>query len=332
MKPLARYASLANYVDVASKLGLDPTQLIRDCGLDPASIDLQDRWVPAAAIAEVLERSAAATERDDFGLALVERRRLSNLGPLSLVIREEPDVRSALRILMRYHRMYNEAVHARMIDRDGICSLMLSIDVGQPAQLRQSVDLAVGVLYRLLKDFLGPDWRPIAVSFSHAAPNHSDTYRRLFGAVARFDRGFDGISFPTSDLDAPNAMSDPLLRSYAQQFLESMAAPDSTTQHRVRELIELLLPTGRCSVDQVALSLGVDRRTVHRKLAAEGLTFSSLLDSTRAELAAHLVANRAHSLIEVSDMLAFSSPSNFSRWFKKQFGTSPKEWRLQNAR
>jgi AraC-like DNA-binding protein len=49
---------------------------------------------------------------------------------------------------------------------------------------------------------------------------------------------------------------------------------------RVRALIEALLPTGHCSIVQVARSLGVDRRTVQRRLADSGETFSSLLDAS----------------------------------------------------
>jgi len=37
-----------------------------------------------------------ASGREDFGLRLVGFRRLANLGPLALVIREEPDVRSGM--------------------------------------------------------------------------------------------------------------------------------------------------------------------------------------------------------------------------------------------
>ena len=54
---------------------------------------------------------------------------------------------------------------------------------------------------------------------------------------------------------------------------------------RVRELIEVLLPTGHCSIVQVARSLGVGRRTVQRRRADSGETFSSLLNAVRAELA-----------------------------------------------
>ena len=115
MKPLSRYASLNDYVELAGSLGLEPARLIRDCGLDPAGFGTQDRWIPAEAVADLLERSAVESGREDFGLRLAQLRRFSNLGPLSLVIREEPDVRSALRLLSRHEHMYNEALHTEVI-------------------------------------------------------------------------------------------------------------------------------------------------------------------------------------------------------------------------
>ncbi|AZG46971.1 AraC family transcriptional regulator [Gordonia insulae] len=328
MKPLARYAALNNYVELGHSLGLDPAQLVRDVGLDPASLALQDRWVPADAVAELLERSATASGRADFGLALARHRRLGNLGPLSLVIREEPDVRSALRVLIRHQHMYNEALRTRLSEAGGIATLATTVDVGGDGEVGQSVELAVAILFQLLQGFISPAWHPLAISFAHPAPPEHRPHDQFFHTTVRFDQDFNGITLYTKDLDTPNAMADPELRRYTQELLDGMAvSPDPDTAYRVRELIELLLPTGRCSVDQVARSLGVDRRTVHRRLRAEGETFSSVLDSTRVGLARHMVGSDRRSLTEVADLLGFSSPGNFSRWFRQRFGQSPSEWR-----
>ncbi|MEV0466436.1 AraC family transcriptional regulator [Nocardia tengchongensis] len=332
MKPLARYAALHEYVELSRSLGLDPVALMRASGLDPTGLSLQDRWVPAAAIADLLEHSAAAAGCDDFGLRLAERRRFANLGPLSLVIREEPDVRSALMVMSRHEDMYNEALRTRLTEHNGLATIRLALDIGQPGDTRQSVELSVGVLHGLLAGFLGASWRPVEVRFTHSAPADPRAHHRVFGPRVRFEQDFDGIIAYTSDLDAPNAMADPQLRAYTQRLLDPVrSVRPATTADRVRELIELLLPTGRCSVDQVARSLGVDRRTIHRRLAAEGHTFSSLLDATRAELARHMITNPRRTITETAELLGFSAPGNFSRWFRKHHGCSPAQWRRTDA-
>lgn len=323
---LARYAALSNFIELSRALGLDPAGMIRDVGLDPAGLSLQDRWIPAVAVAQLLERAAAASGREDFGLRLAELRRFSHLGPLSLVIREEPDVRSALQLLIRHEHMYNEALHTRIHEQNGIATLSVELDV-HDVGTRQSLELAVGVLRGLMQGFVGPTWQPLSVGFTHPAPRGTTIHHRVLGPSVKFRQSYNGLSVYASALDAPNVMSDPLLRGYAQHFLDSLeASKEATVSSRVRELIEMLLPTGRCTVEQVARSLGVDRRTIHRKLAEEGETFSSVLDSTRRGLAEHMVLNRNRSLTDVAQLLAFSSHSNFTRWFRTQFGCSPTAW------
>jgi AraC-like DNA-binding protein len=330
-KPLARYAALSRYGVLGDSLGLDWAPLMRSVGLDPAGLAVQDRWIPAAAVAQLLEMSAAVSGREDFGLRLAEFRRLANLGPLTLVIREEPDVRSVLEMLIRYERTYNQAISIRLSEAEGLATIRMDLEVGEPAGTRQATELAVGALHRIHRELHGMNWQPLSVCFSHPAPADISTHLRIFGPVMQFQRGFTGIVLRASDLAAPNKMSDPLLRPYAHQFLESIAPPDDvTTVTRVRELIEVLLPTGHCSVVQVARSLGVNRRTVHRRLADSGETFASLLNAVRAELAERLVPNPRRSLTEIAAELGFSEPSAFSRWFRGQFGCSPKEWRSRS--
>ncbi|MFI9803157.1 AraC family transcriptional regulator ligand-binding domain-containing protein [Streptomyces sp. NPDC052301] len=328
MRPLARTAALNGYVELSRSLGLDPRALMKGVGLDTADLAVQDRWISGTAVVRLLELSAAACGREDFGLLLTERRRFSNLGPISLLVREEPDVRSALALLIRHQHTYNEVLHARLSEGNGVATLKVDLRLGEPQPARQGTELAVGAFHRVLSGFLGPHWRPSAVCFAHPAPRDTAGHRRLFGPSVEFDRDFNGIVFYAEDLDAPNAMADAQLRSYTRRYFEPLAAPrEGSEVDRVRDLIEALLPTGRCSIEQIARSLGVDRRTVHRHLARSGETFSSLLHSTRTALAEQFVANPNRSLTEVSTLLGFSSLSAFSRWFHEHFGTGPREWR-----
>jgi AraC-like DNA-binding protein len=328
MKPLVRAAALSRYLELSQTLGLDPQPLMRKVGLSAAALAVQDRWISGSAAAELLELSAAASGREDFGLRLAELRRFSTMGPISLVLREEPDIRAALDVLVRHQRMYNEALHPRLSEAESLATLRVDLQFGEQVVARQATELAVGAFHLLLRNFIGTNWIPLSVCFAHGAPADARTHARVFGPVVEFDREFNGIVLYASDLDRPNTMADPLLRTYVGRFFERIAAPgDADVVGRVCEIIEALLPAGRCSIDEVARGMGVDRRTVHRYLAAHGETFSSLLDSTRAQLAEQLMANPRRSLTDISDLLGFSSPSAFSRWFRGQFGCSPKEWR-----
>lgn len=330
-KPQSRYAALSGYGALSDSLGLDWAPLMRGVGLDAAGLAAQDTWIPAAAVARLLEISAAASGCEDFGLRLSEFRRLGNLGPLTLVIREEPDVRGILEMLIRYEHTYNHAIRGSLSEADGLATIRIDLEIGEPVGTCQTSDLAVGALHRIQRELIGTKWQPLCVCFSHPAPADTSTHLRIFGNVVQFQAEFAGIILRASDLDAPNQVADPLIRPYAHQFLDSLAPPgDVTTVTRVREVIAALLPSGHCSVVHVARSLGVDRRTIHRRLADSGETFSSLLNAVRAELAERLVPNPRPALTEIASELGFSEPSAFSRWFRSQFGCSPTQWRSRS--
>jgi AraC-like DNA-binding protein len=49
--------------------------------------------------------------------------------------------------------------------------------------------------------------------------------------------------------------------------------------------------------------------------------------TTREALAERYLAAERYSLTDVSELLGFTSPSAFSRWFRQRFGASPTTWR-----
>jgi AraC-like DNA-binding protein len=164
--------------------------------------------------------------------------------------------------------------------------------------------------------------------FTHRPPASLAAHLAVFGPRLQFGHEFTGLVFFAAELDAANTVSDPLLRPYAKQLLQALGAPPAATvTGQVTQLVEMLLPLGRCSTQQVARSLGVTQRTLRRRLDAEGQSFSSIVHGTREALAERHLAAERHSLTDVSELLGFTAPSAFSRWFRQRFGVSPTEWR-----
>ena len=330
MKPLVRNAARSSYVELSQSLGIDPRALMKRVGLDPVGLAIQDRWIPGVAVTDLLELSAVAARREDFGLLLAERRRFSNLGPISLVLREEPDVPQRPPAPGRHERMYNEMLRSRGDRANGLATVKVSLDGEARGSGRPSSWPLV-----CSTDFCGSSSAPAGGRCPCVHPR-SPSRRRRTPAPLRAGGGIrPGIQrprflrhrtrHPQYDVGPPAARLRPPV------FRVHRGGSDTTELDRVRELIEVLLPTGRCSIEQVAGSLGVDRRTVHRHLAASGETFSSLVNATRTQLAEQLVANPRRSLTEISGLLGFSTPSAFSRWFRDRFGTSAREWRTRRA-
>ena len=205
--------------------------------------------------------------------------------------------------------------------------------VGGSGSVRQSTELAIGVAFRMLRTFLGSEWRPRRVCFAHDAPADRSIHERVFGRNVEFGHDFNGIVCARADLEVVNPDADPEVARLARQMLEAnpaSKAPDMST--RVRELVVMLLGGGTCTIDRVAQHLGIDRRTIHRHLAREGKTFSGLVEAVRRELAERYVKEPHRSLAEVSSLLGFSAPSGFSRWYRQRFKAKPSERRAPVTR
>jgi AraC-like DNA-binding protein len=281
-----------------------------------------DLKVPALAVGRLLELAAARGGDEAFGLRMSESRRLSNLGYLGMLGRDEPTLRSALEALMHNIRLHTDALALRLEQAGDLVSLREELVTGNGESLSQLMELVVGSSFGVVRILMGQRWRPRLVCFSHRAPRSDLVHRRIFGKAVEFEHAFNGIVFGASDLDAVNPGADPGMARYARALLEPVLGAQAPLSDRIRQLVVLLLPRGQCSVEVVAQELGVDRRTVARGLASEGTTFSQLIDDMRRELLRRYLKNRSQSLTDISSLLGFSSASAFARWHRQQFGVT----------
>jgi AraC-like DNA-binding protein len=95
----------------------------------------------------------------------------------------------------------------------------------------------------------------------------------------------------------------------------------------VQKVIHLLLPLGGASIGQAAAVLGVNERTLQRRLAAEGAEFSGLLDEVRRDLVRRYVDGGALPMSRIAGLVGYARQSSFNRWFAEAFGASPSTWR-----
>lgn len=192
----------------------------------------------------------------------------------------------------------------------------------------QVIDLVAGGVFQVMRHLCGPQWRARAVCLAHPAPADARPYRRYFGCPVAFDADGNALFIALEDLDLPIAEADPIFRSESERQVEAWAGLRARPMDaRVRELIRVMLPSGRCTMANVALRLGLQERTLRRHLAAAGVTFAGELEAARREQARDYVERSDRAIGAIAGLLGFSETSAFSRWFRQEFGCGPKEWR-----
>ncbi|MBY0477087.1 MAG: response regulator [Chitinophagaceae bacterium] len=80
-------------------------------------------------------------------------------------------------------------------------------------------------------------------------------------------------------------------------------------------------------VEKLAKAMNMSRITLYRKIKAISvLTPLEVINITRLKKAAEMLAEGSYKIYEIADKVGFSSQSNFTRSFQKQFGITPTEY------
>jgi AraC-like DNA-binding protein len=106
-----------------------------------------------------------------------------------------------------------------------------------------------------------------------------------------------------------------------------MSGVPPLTSVRLRRALRLLIRRGTARGDEVARFMSMHRRTLNRRLKAEGTTFRAMLDEVRFELARDMLADSSISIVDVGTALGYADPSAFTRAFRRWAGTPPARWR-----
>jgi len=333
MTTFVRSASLGNYTEVARRHGLDPQAMLRAAKLDPAFLTNPDLRIPTSSVVRLLEESARQSRCPTFGLEMAESWRLSDFGAISLLLTHQRTLRDAIAATIRYRHLLNDALSLAIEDAGALVIVREELVGTQAARSRQAIELAIGVVFRMVRALLGPAWNPRRVQFTHAAPADLRVHRRIFGPNVEFGGDFNGIVCDAADVDRPIPAADAAMAEHARRLVDSLpGARREGFVDDVRRSIYMLLPHGRASVEGVSRAVGSNPRALQRKLEQSGDSFSALLDEARRGLVMRYLGNPAYSITHIGELLGYNYPSSFTRWFAAEYGMSPAAWRKREAR
>jgi AraC-like DNA-binding protein len=323
-----RAAVLGPYPALARELGLNPVAQLREVGLTPAMIARSDDPIRSDAVVRLLESSARQSGCRAFGLRMAESRQMSHFGVTGLLLSHQRTPRDALSAAIRYMHLLNESVALHLEETGRTAVIRGEILTERQMSTTQTTELLLAVYVQLFRVIAGDRWQPRTVYFKHAAPDSLDVHYRVFRCRCEFGAEFNGLSCPVGDLDIVNPSVDPKFADYARQFIDALPGRSSeSVVADVSRLVYLLLPTGQANIKHVALSLGMNVRTLQRELDSAGQSFSSLLNGVRRTLVAGYLENPRFTVGHVAALLGYRQHGSFTRWFVEEFDSTPLEWR-----
>jgi AraC-like DNA-binding protein len=117
-----------------------------------------------------------------------------------------------------------------------------------------------------------------------------------------------------------------LLNDQCEQIRASRLRPAELRVSVENEIVSLL-PHGKAQAPAVARKLGMSQRTLARRLASEGLSFTAVLDQLRRDLAKHYLNEAGVPITTIAWLLGYQEVGAFTHAFKRWTGKTPKQAR-----
>lgn len=286
--------------------------------------DLRDpsTRIPLRVCEAIVARAVELTHEPALAVHVGIQMRLSVHGFLGFAAMTASTVREALELACRFASTRTSAIELALYVEGKTASVVIHERTPLGDLLREFVVLALIIGVRQLGESL--TGKQLEGTGECAFPEPAYMKKFHHASRLRFSRANHRLVFEANLLDLPLVSSDPVALELARQQCERELASvvDSGMPSRVRALLD-----STHSLTEVAKKLRVSERTLKRKLAEHGTTFSSLRDDHRRQRALLLLENRTLSIGDIAATLGYSELPNFTRAFRKWTGVTPQAYR-----
>lgn len=335
MPTSAHFSALSSWVLLIARAidsyGLDSRRLFAEAGLDHFKLRDPVARFPFPAVDRLWRLAAEASGDPAFGLKVASFWHPTTLHALGYAWLASNNLEEAFARAARYTRLVNTAAGGVLHIEKTPYTFAIVVDQRNmdPRPSPSSVDAALSMLLVMCREAYGEQFNPVKMTLRRQNPGCEDRYQALFRCPVVFSQSEDALWLDPESVVEPLATANPeLVRindRVAAEYLAKLDRSDIVT--RVRAHLIERLPGGGGDEAQAAAELHLSQRSLQRKLRAEGVSFSELLEDTRRELGRDYVRDTQLSINEISYLLGFTEPGNFSRAFRRWYGKTPSEYR-----
>lgn len=320
--------ALRRIIDVAAEEGAERDALWRVVGAN-AEVDNGLR-LPATRLFD-LWRAAARQATPHLPIAVTRHITVEQLGVFGFALLTAPDCATTMNTVATLFPILTDSGSWTMqIRQGGFVVSWLRAPSRCPGQ-HMSTEATLGHFIWCAQQVFGSGPRLKRVTLGHEVT----AARRLalsdhFGCAVQADTGADMIEWERDFFDAVPRLANRAMYEYfttlAQPLVLAAARPPAWSE-RVRVQLLRRVPDGEPAMAEVARALGVSLRTLRRRLDEERVSYRSLMDGVRRELASELLADHRASVTDVALALGYSDSTAFARAHRRWHDKSPRVMR-----
>ena len=313
----------------AEQQGVARKVLLAQAGIAAHELDAE-RW-PIDHITRLWCAAAHCTKDAGFGLKVGAGVGPASFNVVSFLLQSAPTLREAFALVQQCQSLISDGGRFQTIVGADSCWVVYHPSQGELAFSPHQIEAVLAAVVVFTRWITGTSLRPLAVQFSQPRLGSLAGYREVFRCPVAFEQAFSGVLVTNALFDTPLPQADAqlaqVLHGHARERLAALSARTELGQ-ALRAWIAGQLRTPLPTRAQAARALGLTERTLARRLQAQGLSFSSLLDEARREAALHALAHTQRPLAEIGQALGYAEPSVFNRAVRRWTGSAPGAWRL----
>lgn len=312
--------------------GIAAADIVRGTGLTEADIARPETQVEAGQeLAVTRNLLTRLGDQPGLGMETGLRYTLASMGILGFALLSSRTLREAVDTGLRYHALASAFVQPRLLEEGEYAHIEFD-DTTIPADVRGFlVERDIAALVAMTPAVFGGTLPDVGFSLRTAlSSERRDVLKRfLEGTEVLEAAAGHRLSYPRRLLDEPLPAADPdtaqLCARQCKMLLDRRAyRPGTAATVRSRLLRE---PGTIPSMAQVAAELHITPRTLHRRLAAESVTFRTLLDEVRDAIATELLSVTSLSVQQIATRLGYTETASFLHAFQRWHHTSPGQYR-----
>ncbi len=303
----------------------DAQLLFSQVGLSTTALSDPDVRLEARLLQQIWRQSVELTQDDAFGIQFAKTMHPAALHGLGFAWMASNTLKDAFERLVRYYRLISTAGEVTLEQNHHRYCVSFILPVPKGIAAPASLDAAMGMFLQYCRFTKDPQFSPVNVELQRLQPKNKAAFDAFFNCPIDYDCDVNRLFFDADSLNSTLASANPMLARVNDEvvanYLNQHDKQDIVGRLRAK-IIEALV-NGTPTQDDIAQSVNMSGRTLQRKLADKGTSFSALLSDIRKELACSYLTQSHRSVGEVTYLLGFSEPANFSRSFKQWTGMTP---------
>lgn len=327
MSTLIRAAGMRGAAGLLREHGVQIEPLMDSLQIPRAALVDEELRISLPAYAQLLELASEATHCPDLGLQIADRQDISILGPLAIAMQNASTVGEAMQVASRFLHAHSSGIRLSLhtaTPLPGQASLRITLITPSWLARRQLLDLCLADLHHFLAFIAQAPPPLLAVTLPHVPLAAPARYAELFGRAVEFDAVHAALVVPADFLNQSLFGAVAALHQLSLEYLKlAFEGGGKTVSEQVEEILRRALFSTRGRREVVARLLGLHPRTLQRRLEAEGVSFTHLVDTARRDQALHWLTASEVPLAHVADILGLADQTVLCRNCARWFGRSP---------